>query len=254
MGDGRGPQRIRLRELFARPTAALPPGQRAVEAFPPFGILVWTRPSIDELRLEIVASGTTRVLDQSALAAFARHEQVADFHCVAGWTRRDLRWEGVTVRDLWDAIITELAPPDATHFRFVGADGFRATLPLEDALADGVMVADRLDGEALDADHGAPLRLVAPAHYGYKNVKYLCRLEVHVGEPDDLPLPRWARPPFRILRPHPRARVAYRERHRRLSARRVETAYRLLVPLFVRLSRERPRHRIQPPNGAGAQK
>ena len=54
---------------------------------------------------------------------------------------------------------------------------------LEDALADDVLLADRLDGAPLDAKHGAPVRLVAPAHYGFINVKHLCRIEVLTGEP-----------------------------------------------------------------------
>ena len=54
---------------------------------------------------------------------------------------------------------------------------------LEDALADDVLLADRLDGVPLDAKHGAPVRLVAPAHYGFVNVKHLCRIELLTAEP-----------------------------------------------------------------------
>jgi DMSO/TMAO reductase YedYZ molybdopterin-dependent catalytic subunit len=57
--------------------------------------------------------------------------------------------------------------------QFTGIDGDTTSLPLEDALAGEVMLADRLDGEALSVDHGAPIRVVAPAHYGYKSAKHL---------------------------------------------------------------------------------
>ena len=38
-------------------------------------------------------------------------------------------------------------------------------------------MADHLDGQLLPIEHGAPLRLIAPAHYGYKSVKHLHRIE-----------------------------------------------------------------------------
>ena len=41
---------------------------------------------------------------------------------------------------------------------FVGHDGYRSIVELEDALADDVLLADRLDGQPLSADHGAPVR------------------------------------------------------------------------------------------------
>ena len=40
------------------------------------------------------------------------------------------------------------------------------------------MLADTLDGEPLPAEHGGPLRLVVPDQLGYKNVKWVERIEV----------------------------------------------------------------------------
>jgi DMSO/TMAO reductase YedYZ molybdopterin-dependent catalytic subunit len=42
-------------------------------------------------------------------------------------------------------------------------DRHQSVVLLEDAPADGVLLADRLDGRPLDAAHGAPLRLVSPS-------------------------------------------------------------------------------------------
>jgi DMSO/TMAO reductase YedYZ molybdopterin-dependent catalytic subunit len=50
-------------------------------------------------------------------------------------------------------------------------------LLLSDLLAAEVLLADILDGLPLSMEHGAPLRLVAPAHYGYKSVKHLSGIE-----------------------------------------------------------------------------
>src|SRR2546425_9815819 len=55
----------------------------------------------------------------------------------------------------------------------------------EDALADGVLIADRLDGRPLDGDHGAPARLVSPNQYGFVSTKHVCRIELHTAEPSE---------------------------------------------------------------------
>ena len=40
------------------------------------------------------------------------------------------------------------------------------------------MLAYELDGEALPRVHGAPARVVIPEMYGYKNVKWVERIEL----------------------------------------------------------------------------
>ena len=67
--------------------------------------------------------------------------------------------------------------------RFAGLDGHWAVMLLEDALADDALLADRLNDAPLNAKHGAPVRLVAPAHYGFVNVKHLCRIELLTKAP-----------------------------------------------------------------------
>lgn len=103
-----------------------------------------------------------------------------------------------------------------------------------------MLVADRLDGAPLSADHGAPWRLVAPAHYAYKSTKHLCRIELHRGgAPRDSQTDLSARVLLALVRPHPRGRVAFEERHQWLPARVVLPVYRALIPVTVRLGRRR---------------
>ena len=76
----------------------------------------------------------------------------------------------------------------------------------EDALADGVLIADRLDGRPLDGDHGAPARLVSPNQYGFVSTKHLCRIELHTAEPSENYHPSTiVDVGLRLLKPHPRA-------------------------------------------------
>ena len=88
-------------------------------------------------------------------------------------------------------------------------DGFASLVELEDALAEDVLIATRLDGRSLSSAHGAPVRLVSPGQYGYINTKHLCSIEVHPSEPRlEHPLSR-----FHPIASHPRGRVWLEERH-----------------------------------------
>lgn len=146
-----------------------------------------------------------------------RSEQVSDFHCVTTWSVRGLRWGGVLFRDFYRELIRSQVCPmqDASLVVFVGQDGYRNALPLELLLADDVMLADTLDGEPLSAEHGAPRRLVAPAHYGYKSVKHLCRIEFRRDSPKHHRIPG---PGFMSHR-HARPAIASRNERRKSCAR-----------------------------------
>ncbi|MFI0981340.1 molybdopterin-dependent oxidoreductase [Streptomyces sp. NPDC021093] len=205
----------------------LPPGQRGVEGFPRFGSHLHRPPPpvpadpVIELAGALTETVTLSLVD---LAKLPRREQLADFHCVAGWSATGLLWEGVSFEDLYRTWVEpRLAPGTVvSHLSFVGLDGYRSTVVFEDALADDVLVADRLDGQPLTSDHGAPLRLVSPGQYGFVSAKHLCRVEFHTSKP---PNPdRWS-----PIAGHDRARVWKEERHRHLSGRAVRPFYRTLI-------------------------
>jgi DMSO/TMAO reductase YedYZ molybdopterin-dependent catalytic subunit len=157
---------------------------------------------------------------------------------VTTWSRPGLCWGGWRLRDVYEQIVAPRAePPSSAHYLLArGLDGFRATMLLEDAFADDVLLADTLDGEPLTIDHGAPLRLVAPAHYAYKSVKHLCRLELRDQFPRGV----------RGGREHPRARVALEERGMGLPGWLLRRVYRASVPLGLWWYRRAERNR---PNG-----
>ncbi|MDQ1534168.1 MAG: hypothetical protein QOF28_1929, partial [Actinomycetota bacterium] len=173
------------------------------------------------------------------VAALPRRELTADFHCVAGWSATNLRWEGVAFDTFYRVVIEPLQPdPSVTHIVFGGLDRYRSIVTLEDALADDVLIAEHLDGRPLDGDHGAPVRLVSPNQYGFVSTKHLRSIELHTTAPPESyrhasPRNRMA---LRVLGPHPRARVWKEERHRYLPAWSVRPIFRLLIPPFLALS------------------
>jgi DMSO/TMAO reductase YedYZ molybdopterin-dependent catalytic subunit len=204
----------------------LPPGQYAVAGFPRFGkdLKKPPPPVPADPVIELGGASEAGTVAVAELAKLPRREVRADFHCVAGWSATGLVWEGVSFADFYRAFVVPELRPGAvvSHLVFVGADGVRAVVEMEDALGEDVLLAERLDGEPLTGDHGAPVRLVSPWQYGYVNIKHLCRIEFCLGQP--ALTDRWS-----PLAAHSRARVWKEERHRRLPGRVVRPLYRSLV-------------------------
>jgi DMSO/TMAO reductase YedYZ molybdopterin-dependent catalytic subunit len=123
-------------------------------------------------------------LDRAAWLALPRTQVTTDLQCVDGWTVNDLRWEGVRVGDLLHRVALR---PEGQYVSFHAYGGAYAnSLTLTEALAPEALLADSLDGAPLPAAHGGPLRLVIPTQFGYRNVKWVARVEVG-AQPHDLP-------------------------------------------------------------------
>jgi DMSO/TMAO reductase YedYZ molybdopterin-dependent catalytic subunit len=73
------------------------------------------------------------------------------------------------------SLSSHVAPnQDAHAVRFVSAEvPYVDYLTLQQASLHDVLLAYEMDGKPLPREHGAPLRLVIPEMYGYKNVKWL---------------------------------------------------------------------------------
>jgi DMSO/TMAO reductase YedYZ molybdopterin-dependent catalytic subunit len=211
-------------------STTLPPGQRRVDGFPRFGThLAKPPPPVPADPVIAIRGAVAEAVDfpVAALADLPRRALTADFHCVAGWSATDVRWGGVPFAALYRAVVEPILRPgeEISHIVFRGLDGYASVVWIEDALADGVLVADQLDGRPLGGAHGAPARLVSPAQYGYMSVKHLCGIEVRTSEPTS------ARKSFVdawLLRSHPRARVEHEERHGLLPGRLVRPFYAAL--------------------------
>lgn len=217
----------------------LPPGQRARQGFPRFGThLHLPAPAIPaDPSIEISGSVCDDLaVPLTTLAELPRRELNADFHCVSGWSATGLCWEGVPFADFYREIIEPALSPDLaiTHLVFEGLDGYRVVVSIEDALADDVLLADRLDGRPLTGDHGAPVRFVSPSQYGYVSAKHLARIEVCAEEPAENfghvhPLGKVVMRGLLFQR-HPRGRVWHEERHRYLPGWVLRVAYAPLRP------------------------
>lgn len=206
----------------------LPPGQRPRADFPRFGLTQYAerypaRPHDRLLTITLLAAEPFTLSDP--FAGLQRSTMEADFHCVTTWSKLGLRWGGVKFATFFEHRIAPLLDQARPVLGVVlrAQDGYRTTMHLEDLLAADVLLADEVNGEPLSVEHGAPLRLVAPQHYGYKSLKHLARLEFW----DHQPVIKHGALAFLD---HPRARVALEERGRWFPGRLLREIYRPLIP------------------------
>lgn len=182
-------------------------------------------------------------LDELRGSALAE-TRTSDFHCVTTWTARAQTWTGVPLAAWWRE---RIGPTIATPIEFAavrGLDGCHAVFVVEDLFADDVMLVWEHDGTPLDLRHGAPLRLISPSQYGYKNVKHVEVIELCAERPDS----------GFGAKEHLRARVALEERHSRVRGSLLRWPYRLVVPITAMIAeRTLARHRSRRPSGADSE-
>jgi DMSO/TMAO reductase YedYZ molybdopterin-dependent catalytic subunit len=115
------------------------------------------------------------------LLALPRASQTSDFHCVTGWTVRNVHWSGVRFSHLLD----QVEPlPQAKAIRFTSLEQpYNDSLTLGQLHLPDVLLALEMDGEPLSRPHGSPARVVIPEMYGYKGVKWLTRIDFVAQQP-----------------------------------------------------------------------
>jgi DMSO/TMAO reductase YedYZ molybdopterin-dependent catalytic subunit len=169
--------------VWSRVSAALSPAEGHIPFVPTSGWRIYTvsgsMPSFDPATWRLNVGGLVEQelsLSHSELLALPRVTQVSDFHCVTGWTVKNVHWTGVRITD----IFAKVKPtPEANGLQFVSAEKpYLDYLTMEQALLHDVMLAYAMNGKPLAREHGAPVRLVIPEMYGYKNVKWLSQINL----------------------------------------------------------------------------
>jgi DMSO/TMAO reductase YedYZ molybdopterin-dependent catalytic subunit len=118
-------------------------------------------------------------LDQ--LQALPSRTQITRHDCVEGWSAIG-KWTGVQL-----GLVLKAAglKPNARYVVFHCADNgpgsaepYYESVDLIDALHPQTLLAYRLNDKPLEIGHGAPLRLRVERQLGYKQAKYVMRIEV----------------------------------------------------------------------------
>ncbi|GAC1583604.1 MAG: molybdopterin-binding protein [Candidatus Velthaea sp.] len=114
------------------------------------------------------------------LRAMPLQTQITRHDCVEGWSAIG-KWRGVRLADI---IAAARPKPEARYAIFhcfdVDDQGTRyyESLDLTEAAHPQTVLALDLNDKALDADHGAPVRLRIPTQLGYKSAKWVHRVEL----------------------------------------------------------------------------
>lgn len=127
-----------------------------------------------------------RALTSAMLGALPHTRLAERFTCEEGWSVDGLTWEGISV----SAALALCQPLPQARFVRVCAGAFCVALPLADC--DAALLCDRLNGEPLAREHGAPWRLVVPGGACFTSVKWVSALEL-TAEAGEATAERFAR-------------------------------------------------------------
>lgn len=115
-----------------------------------------------------------------AIKELPARTQITRHDCVEGWSAIG-KWTGVPLGDL----IRQVQPlPNAKYAVFHCADiddegtSYYESIALQDCFHPQTILAYELNGRPLDIPHGAPLRLRFERQLGYKQAKYVERIEL----------------------------------------------------------------------------
>ena len=118
-------------------------------------------------------------LNYSELKALPIKEQYGTLECISNEVGGDLisnaYWKGVPLKDL---LAKAGVKPTAKKVIFRAADGYSTAIPLAKAMHPDTILAVEMNGVPLPDDHGFPVRLINPGHYGMKNPKWITEIEL----------------------------------------------------------------------------
>jgi len=185
-----GFNQIVAQRLLFRPThfATEYPRERAVE---PRNNYKGETPTIDldawRLKLEGLDDKKTAALTLDDLKDLPRAEQTTELKCIEGWSTI-VNWSGIRFVDF----AKRYPPPPETRYvaMFSEPEAFPderyyVGLDLASCLHPQTLLATHMNGKELDAEHGAPMRLVIPVKYGIKNIKLITRIAYQKERPAD---------------------------------------------------------------------
>jgi sulfoxide reductase catalytic subunit YedY len=136
-----------------------------------------------------------QTLDLDDLFGFAHEERIYHFRCVERWAM-NVPWSGFPLSKLIELVeptrkakfvrfTTANLPKqmpgirEATHYSWPYVEGLR----MDEAMNELAMVVTGVYGKPLLKQHGAPVRIIVPWKYGYKNPKSIVKIEFLRKEP-----------------------------------------------------------------------
>ena len=139
--------------------------------------IMWYNPptAIDKENFHLEVGGLVERPQQIALDhlySYTQVEQNSRMKCVQCWSGR-ATWGGFRFGDLLEDVKPSAK---ATAVRFDCHDKWYEYMSLKELASPRVLLALSMAGQPLTDQHGAPLRLIDPARYGYKSCKLITKI------------------------------------------------------------------------------
>jgi hypothetical protein len=162
---------------IAVPTPALDPGYNRLD--PSTGLHVTGKPQLvdlDTYRLRVTGKVERPLeLTYDQIRCLPKVEASPDLECPGFFIDRGATWAGVPIADVLDLAGVQ---GGAQEIEFVSADGYKASLELEQAVDRANFLAYEWEGEPLPRLHGFPLRAVLPGLHGSRWAKWVVEIIV----------------------------------------------------------------------------
>lgn len=176
VGELSAPLNRSFGELLVKPQQLIPEFPKS--AIDPKALILNTydtTPEIDPDKYRLTIDGEVKFpmeLDLKALKQIPPTSIIMQHVCVEGWAAI-VQWGGFRLRDL----ATMVQPKDSARYvLFQSADKYTESWDLASALHPQTILADRMNGQPLPAENGAPLRLATPIKLGYKLSKWVTKI------------------------------------------------------------------------------
>jgi hypothetical protein len=180
-------------------TKTPPPSARTSEKMPPASMVEQERKNEDRSgrmprgkeeageSLSTLPVGTPGLLlTMNDILKLPRHELITQFKCIEGWSQIVL-WAGVRMVDFIDAYPPALVDDKEPKYVYMETpDGdYYTGYDLHVCRHPQTLLVTEMMGAPLTQYHGAPLRLLMPLKYGYKQIKRIGLISYTNSKPDD---------------------------------------------------------------------
>ena len=174
--------RPNLSPSTSRSTERLPPGQRWVKGWPV--LHEGSIPEFDPETWRLKVSGEVENPIELSWAEFSNlptQTVTKDWHCVTTWSKKDNAWTGVSVSEILDRARPK---PDAQFVTVRAYDeiGYTTNLSMSDFARPENLLCTHRNGDALDAKHGGPMRLIVHHLYAWKSAKWVTEIELRTHD------------------------------------------------------------------------
>lgn len=148
---------------------------------------------VDAWRLRVFGITDTKTpleLSLNDIKSLPRVEVITQLRCIEGWSEI-VHWTGARISDLvarYPLLLgaAHIGNGEAQHVAATTPDGeYYVGVALKSALHPQTLLCYAMNGEDLEPEHGAPVRLVLPVKYGIKSLKCVGNLRFTTDRPPD---------------------------------------------------------------------